>query len=250
MTDTSTIRWRSFALHKEGNSPEEYEDAFAGDPKTGRFAVADGAAESSFARYWARLLVESFVASRERKTSTGWQLPALQQRWAKEVDKLQLDWFGEEKRTLGAFATFLGLSVKKPQGDGDGRWMALAVGDSCLFHVRSEQLVAAFPVKTSPEFDNRPALLASRSPESKDDQLSRAKRATGRWQAGDHFFLMTDAAAQWFLRRQEEQRRPWHSLLRRLAEPKANAVLATYIEDLRKQNAMKNDDVTLLVIDL
>jgi hypothetical protein len=55
---TTAIHWSSFSLHKDGNRPDEYEDAFAGNPKVGRFAVADGASESSFAALWAKLLVD------------------------------------------------------------------------------------------------------------------------------------------------------------------------------------------------
>jgi hypothetical protein len=62
---TTAIRWRAFALHKDGNRPDEYEDAYAGNPRVGRFAVADGASESSFAALWAKLLVDGFVATRE-----------------------------------------------------------------------------------------------------------------------------------------------------------------------------------------
>jgi len=49
MTKPGLHRWRALGLPKRGHSAEEYEDAFAGDPKVGRFAVADGASESSFA---------------------------------------------------------------------------------------------------------------------------------------------------------------------------------------------------------
>src|SRR5271154_6689916 len=99
MTENATLRWRSFCLHKDGNTPEEYEDAFAGNAELGRFAVADGASESSFARLWAKLLVAGFVGS--QKTAMGWFTPS-QRCWAEAVDHLELDWFGEAKREQGA----------------------------------------------------------------------------------------------------------------------------------------------------
>jgi len=249
MTTESALRWRAFSLHKEGNKPEDYEDAFAGNPKTGRFAVADGASESSFASLWAKLLVEAFVGSREAKTGISW-LNSQRQAWAKKVDGLQLDWYAEEKRDLGAFATFLGLSFKKALEGKDGRWKAMAVGDSCLFQVRQDELIAGFPASRSADFGNRPLLLASRVADGKKDAISLAQLKFGKWMTGDRFFLMTDALAEWFLRRHETQRRPWHSLKRRLAEPKADVAIMNYFQDLRKQNEMKNDDVTLLMIDL
>lgn len=244
---TTAIRCRSFFLHKDGNKADEYEDAFAGDTTLGRFAVADGATESSFARQWAKLLVEGFVAANEGRTTVDW-IPALQKRWAEAVDALELDWFGEEKRENGAFATFLGLVVKKPQGAADGRWKAVAVGDCCIFQVRDDALLGAFPINQAAAFGNRPALIGSRHVPKQ--QEFRGKQRISRWQAGDRFFLMTDALAQWFLQRDEERRKPWQSLLRRLDDPKATAALTAYVEQLRRRDELKNDDVTLLAIDL
>lgn len=80
MKTNPLVTWHSFSLCKEGNKPEEYEDAFAGDPRSGRFAVADGASESSFACLWAKLLVNGFVAPREAPTTASWITP-LQQQW-------------------------------------------------------------------------------------------------------------------------------------------------------------------------
>ena len=61
---------------------------------------------------------------------------------------------------------------------------------------------------------------------------------------------MTDALAQWFLRRHEAQLKPWNSLLRRLAEPKANEVVTAYLDERREKDGMRNDDITLIIIDL
>lgn len=243
MTATA-IQWRSFVLHKDGNAPDEYEDALAGNPSVGRFAVADGASESSFAAQWAKLLVEGFIAAR-RRTTLNWLLP-LHKRWADAVDHLELDWFGEEKREQGAFATFLGMVIQKAQAT-EGRWRAVAVGDCCLFHVRKDTLLASFPVQRSTDFGNRPPLICSRAVAGKDG-LAQAKRIVGKWEKGDRFFLMTDALAEWFLQRHEQERRPWDSLQRRLAEP--NGLLTAYIGQLRSQKELKNDDVTLLTINL
>ncbi len=245
-----TLRWRSFTLVKDGNAPEEYEDALAANPSTGRFAIADGASESSFAGLWAKLLADGFVASGGRRTTVDWLTP-LQERWAQQVDPLALDWFGEEKRSAGAFATFLGLSLKKPpDGSNEGRWKAMAVGDACIFQVRGDALLTAFPMSASADFGNRPALLCSRSGARElAERWSRAREYIGKWQAGDRFLLMTDALAQWFLRRAEAHDKPWDALLQRLADPSPAAALATYIKELRRVDGLVNDDVTMLSIE-
>jgi hypothetical protein len=250
MTRAPSVRWRSFSLPKEGNTPEEYEDAFAGNPKAGRFAIADGASESSFASLWAQLLVDGFVASRKGRSAESWFTP-LQQRWAEAVDNIELDWFGEEKRQLGAFATFLGLSLKKPQGAREGRWKAVALGDTCIFQVRDDQLLAAFPVCRSDDFSNRPPLVCSRPVgKMQGDPWSQVKKRIGRWKAGDRFFLMSDALAHWFLARLEEQEKPWRAFLTRMAEPNPTTVLTGFVEELRRQSELKNDDTTLVVVEL
>src|SRR5437763_1397095 len=127
----SPLRWRALRLPKNGHTDEEYEDAWAADPVSGRFAVADGASESSFAALWARLLTESFLAARRPRDLTDW-LDAARRRWSAEVMGLELPWYAEIKRDEGAFATFLGLRVRRPTPDRPGRWRVVAVGDSCF----------------------------------------------------------------------------------------------------------------------
>jgi hypothetical protein len=90
-------------------------------------------------------------------------------------------------------------------------------------------------------------LLGSRCPASRETD-AQAKVQFGNWRSGDRFFLMTDALAEWFLRRHERQGKPWQALARRLAT--SDAALTRFVERLRKKNELKNDDVTLVRIDL
>ena len=153
-------RWYAFRLAKAGHSAEEYEDAFAA--AAGRFAVADGASEASFAADWAKLLAEGFVAAKGKP----WQgldwLPPLRKRWAAAVDGRALPWYAETKRDAGAYATLLGLVLQPAAGKKPGTWRALAVGDSCLFHTRGGRVLAAFPLERSTAFGSQPPLLGSR----------------------------------------------------------------------------------------
>src|SRR5262249_4878772 len=148
------LRWQPFRLLRRGHTADEYEDAFAGDDRTGRFAVADGATESSFAAAWARLLVEEFV-----RTPGLWStwLPSVRRRWAADIADRPLPWYAEAKAEEGAHATLLGVRLDLRRQ----RWFAQAVGDSCLFHVRGGRLLRAFPVERSEAFGNQPALIGS-----------------------------------------------------------------------------------------
>lgn len=250
MSKPLQLQWHPFSLPKRGHQASEYEDAFAGDPARGRFAVADGASESSFSGLWAKLLVDGFVnPDRSLDSEAAW-FEALQKRWATEVDGRELPWYAEEKRAQGAFATFLGLSFKRAQDEEPGgRWKALAVGDSCLFQIRGERLFQAFPMTSAETFGNLPSLLGSR-PTSENAWIKQQQQLRGRWLPGDRLLLMTDALAQWFLARKEAGEHPWRTISKVLSEPKRESAFAAWVEEQRDQQGLRNDDVTLLIVDI
>jgi hypothetical protein len=224
---------QALTVPKRGSSADEFEDAFASDPDARRFAVADGASESSFAGLWARLLVEGFV-----RPQPGW-LETARRTWAERVDGQPLPWYAEAKRDAGAFATLLGLVLS------DNRWHALAVGDTCLFQLREDRLIEAFPLRRSEDFNNRPWLVGSRAAPAVGENAHAEGR--GAWQTGDRFLLMTDALAHWFLRRHEAGDRPWQELARL---PAAGYDFGAWVEDRRRGDGLRNDDVTLVLIGL
>jgi hypothetical protein len=240
MPPASSPPWRALHAPKRGHTQAEYEDAWAADPAAGRFAVADGASESSYSGLWARLLAEAFVAARRPWDAPAW-LDFPRRRWSTEVDGLQLAWYAEMKREQGAFAALVGLAVRPPGPGEPGRWRALAVGDSCLVRLREGRSPHAFPLMRSSEFGNQPHLLGSRAGPAPEPILDR-----GSCRAGDRLFLMTDALAQWFLLRCEEGGRPWEDLGRPLGEP--DEAFSAWIEERRDRDGLRNDDVTLLAV--
>jgi serine/threonine protein phosphatase PrpC len=239
------LRWQAFRLSRRGHSADEYEDAFAGAPEAGRFAIADGASEASFAGVWARVLVEGFLQAPDRPWKELSWLGPQRQRWAEQVDSLSLAWYAEEKREQGAFATFLGLALRPASANQPGRWHALAVGDSCLFHVRGERVLTSFPLTARAEFGNQPALLGSRAGGSNVS----SDQAKGRWQRDDRFLLMTDALAQWFLGQAEEGRSPLQSIDDLLVQAAPQEAFPDWVEERRQHEGLRNDDVTLVIID-
>jgi hypothetical protein len=242
MTAPAPQPWRVLHLPKRGHRPDEYEDAWAADAGAGRFAVADGASESSYAGLWARLLVQAFVAERRPWDGPDW-LAGPRRRWSAEVDRLALSWYAEMKREQGAHATLLGLALRPPAAGAEGRWRALAVGDSCLVRVRDGERPRSFPLRRSTEFDNAPRLLGSRPGAAPVFDVSR-----GSCRVGDRLFLMTDALAQWFLLRCEQDGRPWDELAALPAGTGHESAFAAWIEERRDQGGLRNDDVTLLTV--
>lgn len=272
---------RAFWAPKAGNRPEEYEDAFwpsqttkrTGKPARGktaghghgkaaaraegqtpgsgadggvsqimRFAVADGATETSFAGLWARQLVAAF--GRGCFDGNDWlaDLRREQSAWYAEVLQKPLPWYAEEKVHAGAYAALLGLELAA-----NGSWRSLAVGDCCLFHWREEGLVTAFPAQEASFFTSRPYLLSS-SAAHNGGLEEQVLRSEGQWLPGDRFALLSDALAQWALRELEAGSTPWPALAQLQAGDRRH--FTRWVEGLRSSAALRNDDVTALLIAL
>ena len=239
----------TFWLPRRGNTPDEYEDAFALDEASGRYAVADGATEGCFTGLWARLLVNDFVASAECDASS-WasSLPAVQKRWDADVRSRKLDWDADQSVEQGASAAFLGIMLTaSPQGT--CQWQAVAVGDTCLFHTRTDVLQRAFPLDRSDQFNNRPQLVGSRMPFG-DIRKRHRLWTDGCGQSGDRLWVMTDALAKWSLVEHEAAHDPWHELESLLGSPQTEGHFTAWIEGLRNSGRLLNDDVTLIAIRL
>ncbi len=238
------ISYRTGWLQKNGCAPEEYEDSFApGEISTEnvqefRCAVADGATETSFSGLWAKILCDAYVAG---QTS----LEELQKQWLEQVSSQELPWYAEQKLESGAYAAFVCLTLY--QAEKSVIWKAKAIGDSCLFHIRGDQLLKSFPIDTWQDFNNSPLLMASRA-DRNEEALAGVKVLEGQCEGGDVFLLMSDAISNWFLRRHHE-----HGDAVKLLEEVSNQ---EDLEKLCKQERgqrdgdgrafMPNDDVTLV----
>jgi len=76
------------------------------------------------------------------------------------------------------------------------------------------------------------------------------RRDAGEWEIGDKFFLMTDAMAAWFLSLYEEGARPWENLDVCLSNGQNHTAFITLVDELRETRALRNDDLTLISIDV
>jgi len=239
---------QSFWLPRWGHRFDEYEDAFAAEPASGRFAVADGASESAFSGLWARLLVECFVRSSEVDLLQ-WpaSLAPLQAEWVAQLQGRQLPWYGEKQVAQGAFATLLGLNVEQ-NTQATSRWQAISVGDCCLFHTRGRALLTAFPIDNSSDFGNDPRLLGSRM--SVERATAHVRHAEGSAASGDRLWLMTDALAQWCLASHEAGADPWHEMDPLLAPEPAAAPFDLWADQSREAGRLRNDDATLMVLQI
>jgi hypothetical protein len=191
---------------------------------------------------WARILVRAYGCSRQgRLPEVVAGARRVWDRWlghylrGREAAGRPLQWFEEPGLAHGAFATLLGLTL------GPRTWSALAVGDSCLLHLRTGRLELAFPVAASVDFGRRPLLLAS------NPAHGRGVKGYSRWgylRPGDCFCLATDALACYLLQQLEAGSGP-DALLEALRHDFAGEVAR-----LRGARRLRNDDVTLVVVEI
>ncbi len=236
---------------KGGNEEKEWEDGYATNAGDGVVALADGAGDGIFSKLWADLLLESFVAQPipldDPAAVEPWIL-AQRRAWLEAIRYPEQRWSIQMKidRSCGA-ATFVALALdpasdtleQGPQATG---WTAWGVGDACLFHIRDGALTGSFPVTSSSEFGTTPYLYQSKP--MRPTPLAVVQR--GELEPGDLIVLATDAVAQRLLAEVESGTPPDWGRFWDLDQE----VWRREIEELRAQNAIVNDDCTLLLIRL
>lgn len=252
-----------------------------------RCAVADGASESAYSGQWAQLLVEGFsrrqlqlaqLRAQWEEAIKGQPLPwflekkvhrgayaALIGLAIRERDGLDAAQQDDDEAKLSA-ADWLPPSetpgaVEPEPGRGwhsnvatvtpaeiAGSWRALAVGDSCLFQVRENELVTVGPRCKSDQFDNAPFLLGSKSKETLRRSADHVSIHSGTWAGDDRFYLATDALSQWLLLRHEAGLAPWE-MLRELGADDTRP-FEDLIAEMRCEHDLHNDDTTLLRLEV
>jgi hypothetical protein len=230
----------TFWLPKQGNTLTEYEDAFFPKQKFNqdvnlfRAAIADGATETSFSKEWANLLVQKSCMVNNKKQFIQ-DLPKLQTQWYTEVNNKDMPWYAQEKFYIGAYATILSLKLEETT------YEIMAIGDTCLFHIRGENLENCFPLTDSKQFNDRPLLLSSYANNNEGIMEHIIEQSGTKWKQGDEFYLMTDALACWFMEANEKKSRPWAKIR---AIKQGN--FKNFITKLRSTKVLRNDDVTLV----
>ncbi|MEW2065797.1 hypothetical protein [Streptomyces sp. NPDC007346] len=264
---------------KYGSTPAECEDAVVVLPDHSHddmlrepltVGVCDGATESALAKDWARLLARSAAEQALRQpdllaggaafeqfaaSAVGQWEPWLAQYTQERVaDGRPLKWYEHTKLAEGAFATLLAVRVdpdRGPRTDAAApaqgwRWRAAALGDSCLFHLRDDRLLKAFPVAAAEDFGTVPDLFGSRN---HDVALlaHRTRFTEGECLPGDRLFLATDALAAWYLSAPDPL-----AAVRELLEfsgPDDLDDFVDWLNGLRKRQQLRNDDVAVVRVD-
>jgi hypothetical protein len=260
---------------KEGATQAQCEDEYryrlvkesertgdVGVPRSLRVIIADGASESMLARRWARHLVKAFCAASENVTRGDGFTAAYKEAcgtWGEEVARYRreredrgspVQWYQEAAMAKGAHATVLAAEFSWTD-HGNGQWTAAAFGDACLFHVSGGQLPRAFPAKHSSEFGDQPPLLCSDGSSTERLATLLAEDASPYAQE-DVCYLATDALAAWFLRSHEAGNEAWGEARKKLdtATEPGKLAFRNFVRTARGEGHLKNDDTTLVRVDL
>lgn len=231
-----------FCTHtqKDGIEADEYEDSSNADVSNLLFCVADGATESSFSKEWADMLTGEFAdVLNHSKPDLKIVLSRVRERakkqWRNWVKNKTIPWYAEEKVKHGADAAFIGLKILPEMKE----WKAISVGDCCLFIVKDNKVVEKFPIEDASGFDSTPSLIGSEFYLKRGDIREKSGCLTG----GEAIYLFSDAIAQWFLKNESSQ--PWDTLSRHIV---TKETFQTFVDDLRKNKEMRNDDVTVMIL--
>lgn len=242
------LKAQQFVLQKSGTERSECEDAVGFNDEALRYAIADGATEAFDAGRWAERLVSEWVKDEGALTPEDFRSWVAEQgNWLHASwDGRSLSWFAEEKARKGSFAAFVGvqfdLSLDAP------RWKAIALGDSCLIHLRGQSVCSAFPLSDHQSFNSAPVLVPSLI-SFQETALEQAVLSSGSLEGGDLILLVSDAAAAWYLKMALERDAALKELDHLLADSDSVA-LEKLFEEERRAGRIKDDDVAIVRIAL
>ncbi|HKY45767.1 MAG TPA: protein phosphatase 2C domain-containing protein [Pyrinomonadaceae bacterium] len=236
---------RQLLLPKLGHEPSECEDAIAVDTQNCRFAVADGATEAFDARNWAQRLAQKWVQNQSASTLEEFRewVAAEGRELRDSWSGLSLSWYSEEKARTGSFAALVGVELDLKTDEAS--WKAIALGDTCLLHLRQGTLLKSLPLCRSESFSSAPVLVASDS-SMHEACMKSVVIDSGSCESGDVLLLLSDGVASWYLERFERQ----EYMPSDFFETKEDDELKQFFDDERLAGRMRNDDVAVLRIEI
>jgi hypothetical protein len=262
------LRATAFLMPKEGDALDQCEDVVSLDTCRNRFAISDGATTASYSAEWARALCQHSIEtppptlacdpslSEESRDSMAIQLKAwldpVIRYWSPEIPwerLLRPAMFNKAKE--GAGATIAGLEFLTSISPTEWRFRGWAIGDSCVIHLRHNQLLSSRPMSQAAQFNYDPKLLMTRQGYEKKYVLFWQS-----WEASmtsdDVLLLTTDAFAEFVLKRFETATQgELICLINDLLSCTRFDAWQRFQEFVRlnrKQENIKNDDVGLIVI--
>lgn len=243
------FRIRRFSIHKKGLSEAECEDKNAlslQNDTSLRIAIADGATESLFSDIWADILVNSYVEKGTDLFKSS-ELESVNQKFVYTTSKniLQMpetrQWFMYEKLERGTHATLAAVEFSSPD-----KMQILTIGDSCVFWSDGNvDEINMLPEITAEEFGSFPISICH-LPKTWQSLEQKILKKEVTFQKNLQMVLCTDALACWLVTESENKSSNWEKLF----QISDYGFFTNFIETLREQNSIRNDDVTLVLINV
>jgi hypothetical protein len=253
------ISWFSYSIPKAGNKDTENEDAVFpavgigqnGHNELATFIVADGATQTSFSGLWANYLTKYCSQAKLSEYNFQQAVGKAQEEWQQSLQGAELPWHAVEKFRLGAFSALAWLEIQYfPVHPVYGfTWRALAVGDCCLFIARNQEIYLSLPLQDPGDFKNTPILIPSKS-ERMESIKGKIQTSRGSLIMGDQLILASDAISSWIMRRSQTDRLEFLKMIRSIKNAKNESGFSYWINGLRKSGELKNDDTSLILIEL
>ena len=227
---------------KDPGEPGANEDAWAASEDGTLAALCDGASESYDSRSWARILARRWVADPEFNAE--WVASSLAA-YMDGVDLAAMSWSQQAGFERGSFSTLLGLEHVAARRSVE----ALAIGDCVAILADGARMVEAWPFTDPERFKERPTLLSTLGADNgfvaePDFKLRSVKVFDLAPLAAPRVFCMSDALAEWALRREVEG----EAALARLAAIRSEDELRELVLAERAAKRLRLDDSTLAVL--
>ncbi len=231
-----------FTIQKKGENKKSNQDAYAFDVKQRIFAISDGVSRSSFSDIWSKRIVEHFLKipfesdSIKNEYLKKWLEP-IKSKLDEEIVQMDINpMILDVAKENGSSATFLGMRIKKENRQ--RRISIWAVGDSNIFQIRKNKIINLFPIKKVKDFSFSTYAITSFIDKQEIDVIHDEWIILG----GDILVLSTDAFSKWLLDSYVKGQKPWKKIIKNYSKMK------NFIEYLRLQNKIENDDTTFILI--
>jgi len=227
---------------KDPGEPGANEDAWAASEDGSLAALCDGASESYDSRAWAAILARRWIADPE--FGPEWIASSLAA-YMDGVDLATMSWSQQAGFERGSFSTLLGLEHIPARRSVE----ALAVGDCVAILADGDRMVEAWPFADPERFKERPTLLSTLTPLNEfvaehDFRTRNVKVFELAALAHPRVFCMSDALAEWALRREAEG----EPGIARLAAISNEDELRELVVAERAAKRLRLDDSTLAVL--
>ena len=240
-------------IAKHGGSPGDAEDVFARSGDDRCVAVCDGASVSFDPREWAKFLAKEFATNPPPETDVlprAW-IDGVAARYQADAKRDDWSWAQEEVYRLGSFSTLLGVRACDQH---DGVHL-VAVGDTVAVLVDGDRRCGSFPYADASDFTLAPDLCSTVDRHNVADPDRNLERAKAKYWGLDgmvapKLLCMTDALAEWALRRDAEPVADGKAgVWTRLCAVRTRDALLELVLGEQGARRMRQDDVTLVVIE-